>query len=362
MTSVYTQPSISGYNSNPPEDDGSEVSTNEVKWQTHLDKIGDPLNTYAAAIDSAVNTAFGLVPFSTLSAITTTTSVTSSNRGTFYAATGTFTVTLPAVADATDTFTIHVANVGSGLITIDGASTETINGWESITIIPDGAATLITNGTVWYAYLSNNSWTGHIQQSFASSLPGFLLLDGSTIGSAGSGADNAGAIYQALYEFVWDNVADNEAAVTTTGGRGSTATQDFDADKPLTLPDARGRMFLGKDNMGGSSADVVTDSEADTIADLSGQETVTMTSNELVAHTHTGGAHTHGAGSLEIPADTTPDGSDAAAKTGQDAGESITVDAGTTASGGAVATSSTGSGNAQDIMNPYMTMNVFIRY
>ena len=58
-TNPYSSISISGYNSSPPPDDGSQVSANEIVWQKHLDKIGDPLKTLAEAIDAALVTSFG---------------------------------------------------------------------------------------------------------------------------------------------------------------------------------------------------------------------------------------------------------------------------------------------------------------
>ena len=60
-TNPYSSISISGYNSSPPPDDGSQTSANEVVWQKHLDKIGDPLKTLAEAIDAALVTSFGKV-------------------------------------------------------------------------------------------------------------------------------------------------------------------------------------------------------------------------------------------------------------------------------------------------------------
>lgn len=55
----YSTQSISGYNSSPPPDDGSQSSANQVEWAKHIDKIGDPLKTLAEAINSAVLSAFG---------------------------------------------------------------------------------------------------------------------------------------------------------------------------------------------------------------------------------------------------------------------------------------------------------------
>ena len=56
--SVYTPVPVVGFNTAPPEDDGSTVSTNVLRWQTHLDKIGTPLNTAIAGVDTNVAAAF----------------------------------------------------------------------------------------------------------------------------------------------------------------------------------------------------------------------------------------------------------------------------------------------------------------
>ena len=55
----YTPPSISGYNDNPPTNDGSEDNTNNlVDWDRHIDEIGDPIKAYGDSINTAVGDAF----------------------------------------------------------------------------------------------------------------------------------------------------------------------------------------------------------------------------------------------------------------------------------------------------------------
>lgn len=58
---AYNQVTITGYNANPPEDDGTQATSNEVSWSKHKTKLGDPLKTAIEAIDSNVASAFTAV-------------------------------------------------------------------------------------------------------------------------------------------------------------------------------------------------------------------------------------------------------------------------------------------------------------
>lgn len=58
-TNPYTSVTISGYLSSPPPDDGSQTAANEIVWQKHVDKIGNPIKNRQDTINSRLVTAFG---------------------------------------------------------------------------------------------------------------------------------------------------------------------------------------------------------------------------------------------------------------------------------------------------------------
>lgn len=55
----FTAPTIAGYNASPPPDDGSQVAANQVEWDKHIEKIGDPIKTLTESAVSNTNSAFG---------------------------------------------------------------------------------------------------------------------------------------------------------------------------------------------------------------------------------------------------------------------------------------------------------------
>lgn len=84
------------------------------------------------------------------------------------------------------------------------------------------------------------------------------------------------------------------AIISTTYGSG-------DASTTFNLPDCRGRVRAGKDNMGGSAASRLTSAvTGSTLGAVGGTDTHTLTSTEIPSHTHgfsgstsTDGSHSH---------------------------------------------------------------------
>lgn len=140
---------------------------------------------------------------------------------------------------------------------------------------------------------------------------GWLLADGKCHTRTGTGA--------ALF------------AVIGTTFQGSCPANTFG------VPDMRGRFALGQDDMGGSSANRVTDTRADTIGSGSGAATHTITIAEMPSHSHTL--------ALRLQSTTNGAGGQIAETGGSNAGP----------------TGSTGGGTAMDLMNPYITLNYIIR-
>lgn len=120
------------------------------------------------------------------------------------------------------------------------------------------------------------------------------------------------------------------------------------------VPDLRGRFPLGKDNMGGTSANNVADPIADQLGGFAGDDTKTLAVANLPQHTHDlrGPSGTQYYATLDgaIPAgDTTSISIDAPDATLLGAG---LPNAGNVASGSI--------GQALDVMNPYLTLNYCI--
>lgn len=94
--------------------------------------------------------------------------------------------------------------------------------------------------------------TGDVKARYGTGvLTGFVRANGRTIGNLASGAtERAAADTVALFSFLYD--ADTNLAVS--GGRGVSAAADYAANKTLTLPDARGRVLAGLDDMGSTAA------------------------------------------------------------------------------------------------------------
>jgi microcystin-dependent protein len=173
------------------------------------------------------------------------------------------------------TTTANAATIATGAVTSGKVLDNDI---AAVDIATSGVTTTeILDGTVATADLADGSVTA-----------------GKLAGSISAGTTRVGMIidfvsstcptqYVAAYGQAISRTTYSElfALTSTTYGVG-------DGSTTFNVPDLRGRVTLGEDDMGGVSADRITTTlNGDTLGATGGEELHTMTSGELVAHTHT---------------------------------------------------------------------------
>lgn len=154
---------------------------------------------------------------------------------------------------------------------------------------------------------------------------------GTVLAFAGSTAPNnfllcyGQAVSRATYANLFNLLGTNYGA-----GDGSTT---------FNIPDLRGRVIAGLDNLGGSSANVITDTDADTLGGVHGSETHTLTESEMPAHTHAFG------GTVKLKDASSADSGFSSASSAQNA----------------TATLSAGGGTSHNNVQPTIFMSYIIR-
>jgi hypothetical protein len=119
------------------------------------------------------------------------------------------------------------------------------------------------------------------------SLAGWVRDNGRTLGSSTSGAvERANSDCVSLFEFLWNTYSNTLCPVVS--GRGISAAADWGANKQITLPDHRGKLFAGLDDMGNSAAArftgvPFTTGSATVAGSIGGEATHTLTLSELPA-------------------------------------------------------------------------------
>ncbi|OKO68966.1 hypothetical protein [Bradyrhizobium sp. AS23.2] len=132
--------------------------------------------------------------------------------------------------------------------------------------------------------------TGAFMQFYGTGiLTGWVRCNGRTIGSATSGAtERANADTQALFVYLYGT----DPNLPVSGGRGASAAADFAANKTLALPDCRGRVVAGLDDMGNSAAGRLTSSYFGTAATalgaVGGTESRALVTGNLPPYTPSG--------------------------------------------------------------------------
>jgi microcystin-dependent protein len=148
-----------------------------------------------------------------------------------------------------------------------------------------------------------------------------------------------------------------------------------DGSTTFNVPDLRGRIPMGLDNLGGTPANRVTDANADALGGTVGAQDHTLTEAELPSHSHSQTSHTH---SVDPPSTSVSFNQTIRRTGGYGLGGASTADAfgpysGTTLTGtvnvssftsgfgGGGSTGGAGSGNAHSILQPVLSIGYLIQ-
>jgi len=130
------------------------------------------------------------------------------------------------------------------------------------------------------------------------------------------------------------------AVISTTYGTG-------DGSTTFNLPDLRGRVVAGQDDMGGSSANRLTNQtgglDGDTLGATGGAETHTLDTTQIPAHSHTETVHSASGAGTEAPINFVGRG-----------------DAGT--NNASLSVDNTGGGGAHNNVQPTIILNYIIKF
>ncbi|MGE0701282.1 MAG: phage tail protein [Hyphomicrobiaceae bacterium] len=278
--------------------------------------------------------------------------------GTLMLADAAQTVTNKTISGANNSLTVRLANDVSGTLPIANGGTGAGTASGALDALglelvsqAEAEAGVATTARRWTAQRVKQSVVanaasgvpvGTVIDYVGSTEPtGWLFLRGGTIGDASSGASQrANADTATLFTLLWNSMSNTEAPVS--GGRGANAAADFAAHKTITLPDARGRVIAGQDDMGGTSANRLTGQSGgvngDDLGATGGAETHTLTTTEMPSHTHSISAQGGSLGSTQGLSDT-PNNSPTQRNTG-----------------------SSGGGQAHNNVQPTLVLNKIIRY
>jgi microcystin-dependent protein len=250
----------------PPSSDFTGAAVTEGDFKAALSAMRDYLSGLLGT-DGAPATGLAALgaPVSGYVAKSAAYAVVAADKGKLIDCTGTWSLTALAAATAGDGFNVSVRNSGTGVITFDPNLSEAVDGGTTLAISAGESLVLYCNGTAWVTVgKASGVPSGSLVAYGGAAAPsGWLLCDGSAVSRT---------TYASLF-----------TAISTTFGVG-------DGSSTFNIPDLRGRVVAGQDDMGGSAASRLTTAgsgvDGATVGAVGGSQTHTLTTAQLASHAH----------------------------------------------------------------------------
>lgn len=159
MANPYDPPELpASYDLDPPTDNGANTANNEVKWEKHIEKIGDPLVEFNEDDVAETLSAFAkiigggdIIPV----AVDRTGVESDQGKAIQVSVSGT-TATTPDAEIVKEPFYFIVQNIADDVIFIDGNGTQTVNDSALPIAVGPGEGTLVyTDGDNWFVLSEN---------------------------------------------------------------------------------------------------------------------------------------------------------------------------------------------------------------
>lgn len=275
--------------------------------------------------------------FTRISTVSGAQSVAATDNTKLWYFTGNGTLNLPLAASAGNGFMVLAYVPARVSVVVDPSGAETVNSVATVTFT-DCLLFVFSNGTSWAA--------AAVPKGGNTTPIGTILAYGGTTAPSGWLFCYGQAISRTTYAALFDIIATNYGV-----GDGSTT---------FNLPDLRGRVIAGKDDMGGSSANRLTSPiNGDTMGAVGGTESHTLTEAQLPVHTHAptvSDTHTHNINMYGSPGGVP-------AVVGNSTGGGVGTAATTGTAGGSIGVTiaNTGSGSAHNNVQPTLIGTYMIR-
>lgn len=187
-------------------------------------------------------------------------------------------------------FTPHATNGATVTLNVDGLGAKPLRSAPSVEL-PAG---VLVQGTPYLALYNNSDAAFYLHAFFANP---YSIPIGASVDFWGATAPNSSFVLAYGQAISRTTYATLFSLLGTTYGTG-------DGSTTFNVPDLRGRVIAGKDDMGGSAASRLTSTyfgtSAAALGAAGGSESHTLTTAQLAAHSHTAtstdSGHVHGGG------------------------------------------------------------------